>query len=282
MKEVQHGELNALVELDTKDEISIIGSNFNRMMQTINTLVEEVRHQNEMNSVAVNKQKEAEIRALEAQINPHFLYNTLDCINWMAIKKKEYDISRMLKSLAQILRYSINKSTEIVEITEEFEWMEQYMFLQQYRFNHSFEYSINIEQGLTSLKIHKLLIQPIIENSIIHGLSGLHAGGFISIHIKRDKDRFIIISVQDNGNGINREELEQLNRTLDITSRKEMNLRTDNGIGIQNVIDRARMYYGEEAKMILKSEISKGTTVELHLPLIGYKEDKNENSNSGG
>ena len=179
MKTAQDGELSVQVTLDNDDdELSVIAARFNKMISKINQLVEEVKR-------ATFKQKEAEIRALEAQINPHFLYNTLDSINWMAIKKEEHEISNMLKSLAQILRYSVDKSNSIVKLREEIKWLKQYLYLQQTRFNYSFECFMDVDESIMDCMVHKLLLQPFIENAVIHGFEGVKRRNFES----KDKRR---------------------------------------------------------------------------------------------
>lgn len=276
MKVVQQGELTALVKFETKDEITIISTNFNRMMGKINELVEKLKYQIELTCIAVNKQRKAEIMALEAQINPHFLYNTLDSINWMAIQKKEYEISGMLKSLAQILRYSINKSNEITVLSEELNWIEHYMFLQKYRFNNAFEYKINIDQNLLGFKIYKLLLQPLIENAIIHGFEETKKDGLLTINIFKESG-FLNITIEDNGKGIEKQKLEKLNDIL------KANTMTDDtvtlGIGILNVLERSRIYYGQNASIELISELGYGTKVNLKISLDNEIEVTNENNN---
>ncbi|WP_374121428.1 sensor histidine kinase [Paenibacillus sp. LHD-117] len=256
MKTVQEGELSIQVELEEQDEISIIALRFNKMMNRISLLLEEVKN-------VTFKQKEAEIRALEAQINPHFLYNTLDSINWMAIEKEEYDISKMLKSLAQILRYSISKSNKVVTIREELEWMKQYIYLQQNRFNYSFECNISVDEEVLSCEIYKLLFQPFIENTLIHGFEGYTSGGVINIIISSYKNKYIIIQVEDNGKGIDEQTLAAIcnNRTINVDYQ-------GTGIGIRNVFERLRMYYGEEASWQISSILKEGTWIKLTLPKL--------------
>ncbi len=254
MKTAQEGELSVRVELDDDgDEMSAIAARFNKMIFKINNLVQEVKN-------ATYKQKEAEIRALEAQINPHFLYNTLDAINWMAIEKDEHEISNMLKSLAQILRYSVNKSNSIVQLREEIEWLKQYIYLQQTRFNYSFECYMDVDDNILNYYIHKLLFQPFIENVIIHGFEGINQGGVLSISIN-DIDEHIQIIIKDNGKGIDAETVELLNSTYatEVTA-------NGSGLGVRNVFDRIKMYYGEAGSWHIESEPGKGTVIFLKIP----------------
>lgn len=253
MKAAQYGALDVQLEnYHTRDEISHIAINFNRMMNRINELMEATKE-------ATEKQKNAEIRALEAQINPHFLYNTLDSINWLAIEKEEHQISQMLKGLAQILRYSITDSNKMVAIKEELKWMERYIYLQQYRFRYSFRCEVDCPEEIKSYRVPKLLLQPIIENAIIHGFEGVKQGGLITITITQVNIDRIQIQIRDNGLGMD----EQKRNTL-----------FDNGanIGLANVRERLEIYYGYLAKFEITSKLGEGTTVLIELPITKDEE----------
>jgi two-component system sensor histidine kinase YesM len=265
MKNVQEGELSAQVRLDTKDEISLIASNFNKTMEKVNSLMDEVKYQMELACAASEKQKEAEIRSLEAQINPHFLYNTLDSINWMAIDKGENEISRMLKSLGKILRYSINRSNSIVRIGEEMEWLEQYLYLQKTRFNNSFDSEIDAETAVLDCQIHKLLLQPFIENSIVHGFKRTGSGGILKVTLRLSGEDSVFISIEDNGVGMSERMLRDLEDYLH--SEDDGSRFADRvGIGISNACRRIRMYYGSKGKVDIKGREGGGTAVYITVP----------------
>lgn len=255
IKEVQKGNLSVTVELDSKDELGQIASNFNDMTQKVSGLIEEV-------TVAIDRQKDAEIRALEAQINPHFLYNTLDSINWMAIEKEEYEISRMLRNLGVILRYSINKSNQMVTIEETCDWLDKYISLQQMRFNNSFEYQVSAGEEVKQINVYKLLFQPFIENSIIHGFKGMENGGLIHIDLflSEQKDKLHVV-IEDNGKGMDRVKVELFN------NRKEAVKDEGTSIGIHNAFARMDMYYGESADWNVSSIKGMGTVITLRIPI---------------
>lgn len=256
MKTAQQGTLNVQIADGNKDEMSLIAFSFNNMMNTIKELMVE-------SNLAVLKQKESEIRALEAQINPHFLYNTLDSINWLAIEKEEHQISEMLKSLAQILRYSIKDSNKMVSIAEELKWMKQYVFLQQYRFRSSFECNVEYDETVLGYRIHKLLLQPFIENAIIHGFAGVTEGGLLHLSVKLMDNDAIEIIVQDNGSGLDPDTLHMLVHS------KEHNISTKGtGMGIRNVLNRLDMYYGNQANYEISSQVGVGTKVRFVVPAI--------------
>lgn len=256
MKTAQQGTLTVQIEDETKDEMSLIAFSFNNMMNTINELLHESKQ-------AALKQKESEIRALEAQINPHFLYNTLDSINWLAIEKEEHQISEMLKGLAQILRYSIKDSNKMVTIGEELEWMKQYVFLQQYRFNSSFECVVDYDASLLRYRMHKLLLQPFIENAIIHGFAGMTHGGILNLCVKLNEGHSLEFSIQDNGSGLDPDTLKSL---TDFSYNTHS--RAGTGLGIRNVMERMSMYYGSKGNIEMTSQVGKGTTVRLIVPVI--------------
>ena len=195
MRTAQLGSLNVQVQGEPHDELSAIAFSFNKMMLKVNELMNETKWAGE-------KQKEAEVRALEAQINPHFLYNTLDSINWMAIEKEEYQISQMLKELAQILRYSVKDSNKWVSLREELKWMNSYVFLQQHRFRSSFRCEVECDERALDFRVHKLLFQPFIENAIIHGFVGLKSGGLLRIVVEILDEQSFAIPIEDNGAGM--------------------------------------------------------------------------------
>lgn len=256
MREVQKGNLNVVVPVTGKDEIAEISTTFNDMTVRIKQLIQEVQ-------VMMTRKKDAEIRALEAQINPHFLYNTLDSINWMAIEREEYDISRVLRNLGEILRYSVNKSNSITTVKAVGDWLEKYISLQQLRFEGVFSYQINIDKSLDKKKIYKLLLQPFIENAIIHGFRDMEAGGQLYVDITgSEADTVLNIIIEDNGCGIPQEQLKQYN---DVQSAIE-----DDGenIGLNNAFSRIYMYYEGRAFWHVNSVEGMGTVVTLKIPAL--------------
>jgi two-component system sensor histidine kinase YesM len=263
MKTAGGGELTVQVELDSEDEISTIAARFNKMILQINKLVDEVKEVSFKQKEAEVKALDAQIRALEAQINPHFLYNTLDSINWMAVESEEFEISRMLYSLSQILRYSISENNKLVKIREEMLWLERYIYLQQNRFSYSFNYQVDIDEDILDFKIYKLLFQPFVENSIIHGFAGLQAGGNIRISIKPFDENDICILIEDNGKGMGEDVVKLLSQA------REEGIRTEGkGLGVSNALNRMKLYYEGKVSWTIRSETGKGTSISLIIPKI--------------
>ena len=256
MQEVKNGNLDVVVPVPSFDEIGTIADNFNEMTVKVRELIREVTE-------AEENRKNAEIRALEAQINPHFLYNTLDSINWMAIEKEEYEISKMIRNLGVILRYSVNKSNQIVTIRELADWLEKYISLQQMRFNDAFSYRLNIEEETYTEKVYKLLLQPFVENAIIHGFKEMESGGLLQIDIMAaEHGQGIIIIIEDNGAGMPQEMLKCFNN-------KEEAIKDEGkSIGLHNAFSRMNMYYGEKASWNVSSIEGMGTVITLRLPSL--------------
>lgn len=222
---------------------------------------------------SVVRQKNAEIAALEAQINPHFLYNTLDTINWMAIDKDEYEISNMITTLARILRYGIADSNGVVKIRDEVEWLKQYIFLQQTKLKNSFDCHINVEPELMDLPIHKLLLQPFVENAILHGFEGVDRTCCMQMSMRRVED-FMEIEIKDNGCGIPDDIVREMNQGIFRKTEDK------NHIGMENAITRLHMYYGEKTKVKIQSRQGEGTLVRIRIPVTGGVEVY-ESSGSG-
>ena len=210
---------------------------------------------------AQDEQRHAEIKALEAQINPHFLYNTLDTINWMAIDKDEFDISNAINSLAQILRYAISKSEEMVPLRDEVEWLKKYIYLQQYRLKNKFVCKVEASPEIMDEKIHKLLLQPFVENAIIHGFSKNQEEYILDVAMSAFDDGIRIV-IKDNGCGIPKDALEKLMRGEKISDGNK------NHLGVRNAMTRLHMYYQSKEKVQIESSEGEGTTITLWVPRI--------------
>jgi len=267
MKTVQLGDMDVKVNTDTKNELFILNNTFNNMMDHINKLVLALNDEKDKVIKHKTREKDAEIKALEAQINPHFLYNTLDSINWMAIDKKEYEISSMLKNLAMILRYSIDKSNKTVTVKEEVEWLEKYLYVQSNRFTDKFKSSIQFDQDILDCRIKKLLLQPFVENSIIHGFDDETSDGLIMIKGKYEPDNKMKITIFDNGNGIDKETLDNIRAYWKLDLDESADDKSEH-IGLFNVLSRIKLYYKNECDFLIESENGKGTKVTLTIPCI--------------
>jgi two-component system sensor histidine kinase YesM len=252
MKKADKGDYDVQISMDGNDEFAAISYHFNDM-------INKIKKSNEQEREALLCEKNAEIKSLEAQINPHFLYNTLDAINWVAIEHEEFLISKMLTYLAAIMRYSIHRSNEIVTIDQEMLNLKNYIYLQQQRYNFSFQYMINFDETVKFCKIHKLLIQPLIENSIVHGFPGNTGNDEIMIQIRRKDDIYLEIQILDNGKGMTGELVDTFNHF----NYKEN--KSNSSIGVRNVITRVKLYYGEKGHVHMESN-EKSTKVTVLIP----------------
>lgn len=254
MKVVGEGELSTRVTVDAKMpvEVESIAKQFNKTLSKLELSIAKEKDANE-------KQRQAEIKALEAQINPHFLYNTLDTINWMAIDHDEYEISNAINALAQILRYGIDHSNGIVTVRDEIGWLKQYIFLQQTRLKNIFQSEIHVEPGLMDYPIHKMLLQPFVENAFIHGFKTMGEDYKLTISMMHEKE-YLVFCIKDNGIGMDASRVEEINKGIFREADDK------NHIGMENAIMRIKMYYGEGTKVEVKSTLNVGTEIIIYIP----------------
>lgn len=251
MKQVQRGNLNVQVQVKYNDEIGRLGSHFNRMIDRIQGLLQEVYETEK------SKQK-ADMLALQNQINPHFIYNTLESIRMLAELNDDDRVAELTYLLGLLLRYSITRSDETVTIEQELNHVRNYLQLLQIRFPDKLDFRIDVPHTFYHRSIIKLIFQPIVENAVFHGLEKQEKPGTISIaawNIGMDA----IFKISDNGIGMDEERLIQLNRSL--TDGK-----TDKfGIGLRNVNERIRLHYGDGSSLSVDSKLGEGTTVTLKI-----------------
>lgn len=263
MKSLDGSHLNERIPILQKNEIGDIERSYNEMLNQIQTLLEENRlqteHLLEMNNIACNE----ELKSLELQINPHFIFNTLDTINWTAIRDGSIEVSRQLNGLATILRYTVYNINHIVPLSDDIDWIHQYLHLQKIRFSHSFSYDIFADNNTLQLKIHKLLLQPFLENALIHGFDGITWPGYLRIDCNILCGKILRIQITDNGCGISPEKLEEIRRLFSDTG--ERNWTFSNSIGLSNIAWRTRKYY--KSRHIMVSSGHKCTCFKLFIPV---------------
>jgi len=258
MARVSEGDFRKMVSVETKDEIGDICSDFNIMAENINHLLNEKYRMRLL-------YRTSQLKALQAQINPHFLNNILQGIGTEALKINNKVIYNMIVALSEMLKYTIKSDGDIVTIADEIENVENYLFLQNFRFRERLNYTIDIPKSVYRLKIPKLVLQPIIENAVIHGLEpGIALPGLLIVK-SVESGGLLEISISDNGVGISEPELLKINSGL-------LDLKPDafditEGIGILNVFYRLRIVFGEKCAMSVESELNKGTRVNIHIPV---------------
>jgi len=252
MDRFKHGHLDTRVDLAMANEFGDLADDFNDMTVQIKRLITE------------NKEKEQakrkfELKSLQSQINPHFLYNTLDSIVWMAEAGMNEDVVKMTYSLSKLFRISINRGSEFVTMEQELEHIESYLAIQKLRYGDKLDYAISADQDLLSYRMIKIIVQPIVENAIYHGIKKIPGPGFIDIRVWTEGGN-IFISVEDNGVGMDQDTVEQL---LDKDGHGSL---SKGGIGVKNVDQRIKLYYGEPYGVTIESAEFEGTTVTLTLP----------------
>ena len=212
--------------------------------------------------------KEAELKALQAQINPHFLYNTLDSIQWLAVLRGAEDIQKTIQCLGQLLRHSLDRKSVIVNVAKELEQIRSYLFIQKMRYGDKLSYRINLEPGVLDFELPKLVLQPIVENAILHGVEPKVGNGSVSIEGWLAKGDQAIIDVADDGVGMGEEVLGRLNAILG----NEAEGGSAQHLGLANVHKRLQHYFGEEFGLAVSSRLGAGSTVRIRLPRMPRKE----------
>jgi two-component system sensor histidine kinase YesM len=233
------------------DEIGELNNSFNFMINKINTLIKEVYQER----IA---QRNAELEALQMQINPHFLYNTLDSINWMLINKGEHEISEIIISLGNLMRYSISKKNSFVPLEQEFKYILSYLRIQKNRLEERLKYEIDMQDSIKSFHVPKLILQPLVENAISHGIEPSNKGGTVRIKAC-ETEEFISIMVEDDGAGMDEDKLNQLRLSQNVDD-------SATSIGVRNVDRRIRLHYGDKYKLRIDSTYGIGTIITIMIP----------------
>lgn len=252
MREVEKGNFeNVLLDIQGGNEIDRLSANFN-MMTT------EIKHLMEQNVEDQRQKRKSELMALQAQINPHFLYNTLDSIIWMAEWGKNKEVVLMTSSLAKLLRQSISNQNELVKVEDEVEYTRSYLTIQKMRYKDKLEYDILVEPEILNYKVAKLILQPLVENAIYHGIKYKEGKGKVLIEgFLRDDE--LILRITDDGIGMTEEQMSHLFEKRETDTRR-------NSVGVRNVHDRIGLYYGKEYGLTFESAVGEGTKVEIHIP----------------
>lgn len=255
IKVVEQGNFDIQVKIERSDEIGELGKDFNIMVQKIKELLQLIIEEQQ------NKRK-SELKALQAQINPHFLYNTLDSVIWMAEDKQHQQVIEMVAALAKLFRISISGGREIISIGEEVEHVRQYLIIQKMRYKDKLDYEIRVPPELFPYRTVKIILQPLVENAIYHGIKHSSAKGEIIVD-GRLKDGKIELLVKDNGVGMSPEVLAKLK---EIPYGK--NFDKKGGVGIHNVDERIKLYFGKEYGIDFFSKEGEGTEVRIRLPAL--------------
>lgn len=256
MKKTEEGNFDVVFNSKYNDEIGELGNAFNNMVKEIKNLINLVQ-------IEGKKKRKAEISILHAQIKPHFMYNTLDTIQWMAQEHGAQDIVDIVGNLSNLLRIGLSAGEEIIKISQEIKHVESYLLIQKIRYEDKLNYEINIKEEILDFSVIKLILQPLVENAIYHGIKEKRGKGYIKINGEIQNER-IYFTIEDNGIGIKSEKLKEINEMLKgkITSSSVV------GYGIFNVNEKIKLTYGEGFGLEYHSIYGEGTTVVLWHPII--------------
>ena len=251
---MQKASSNLQIVADQSDieEINSLSYSFNQLIQKIDNLLKKIKEDAKL-------QRQSEIKVLQAQINPHFLYNTLDALNWKALQHQDTEMTTLIRSLCDFYRISLSNGDEFIPIKDEIKHVECYLKIQSIRFKNQFTYDLEVEPHLLSMYCLKILLQPLIENAITHGLRPLDYPGEIHIRIFT-QDNNIIMTVEDNGVGMSEQMLDEVKNGLSNQALHKY--------GLYNINQRIRLTYGETYGIHIQSQLNSGTKVTVTIPQI--------------
>ncbi|UUZ83955.1 sensor histidine kinase [Paenibacillus sp. P26] len=250
---MEQNRLDVRFQSKYEDEVAQVGLKFNRMLEEITSLIEDVKE-------AEHEKRKMEVKTLQAQIDPHFLYNTLNTIIWKSETSQNRDVTEMIVSLSLLFQLGLNGGNEMTTLGKEIDHVRQYLMLQQKCYEGLFDYTIELEdESLQDRPPLKIILQPLVENSILHGFEAMDGGGRIRITTRREGTN-LVLRVEDNGAGMDV-------RTVEADMRTEQALKK--GYALRNVYGRLRLYYGEGADIALASDPYVSTSVTLTIPLEG-------------
>lgn len=253
MKAIQNNQMDIRIQDNTFLETKRLSEGFNGMLDDINELLIKSYQQELM-------ERDIRLEALQAKISPHFLYNTLETINALLILDENYETSKLVSSLADLLRYSISNSNRNVTIEEELEYIQNYLYIHKVRFGEQFEYTIDMDETTRHCRLMKMLIQPLVENAVIHGIENKIGVGRIAIRVWASGTK-VKISITDNGVGMSQKKIQEV-----LAVDQSLAQQTERRIGIPNVLSRIKLHYGSSYGISIQSTVGQGTVVTITIP----------------
>lgn len=250
-----------------KDEIGELIISFNMMTSKINTLVNDVYKLQLKKKDLEIQRVQAELKFLQSQMDPHFLFNTLNAVMAICVKNNYTDLTEVIKNLAKIFRRLISWKDDLVTVREEISFTEMYLKIEKFRFLEKFDYKIEIDEKTLDMKVPKMSIQTLVENACKHGIQNSIDVGFIKIKVNQN-EQFLYIDIEDNGLGIENNKLKEIIENLELEDNSCEN------VGITNVYKRLHLYYGDEVEFDIKSEMNKGTTVHYGININKHPKEK--------
>lgn len=259
VNEIESGNLDAEVYIGGSYEIKHLGLSIREMASRIRKLMNDMIKEHEW-------KRKKEFDTLQSQINPHFLYNTLDIIVWMIENEKKSEAVKVVTALARFFRISLSGGRSVITVKNEIEHIRSYLTIQHMRFKNKFDYTIEVEKGTEELASLKLMLQPLVENAVYHGMEYMDGEGRVEIKVYLE-EKDLIFSVADNGLGMSEEKVRNL-----LSKEMSSGSKRGSGIGVKNVNERIKIYFGNRYGLEILSEPDEGTTIRIRLPAIPYTE----------
>ena len=259
VREIESGNLDVEIVPSGSYEVEHLGKSIKNMLGRIKVLMSDLVAEH-------NAKRKSEFDTLQSQINPHFLYNTLDIIVWMIENENSDKAVNIVTALAKFFRISLSKGKNIITVKDEVEHVRNYLMIQNMRFKNRFEYSIDVDEEVLSYSSLKLMLQPLVENAIYHGMEFMDGDGEIDVKVFKE-DNSLYFTITDNGLGMSEDMVETLLSKDFVPSKK------GSGIGVKNVNERIKLYFGSEYGLKVESEPDEGTKITIHLPAVVYGEN---------
>ncbi len=253
MRTVEQGDFDVTADISRNDEIGDLARDFNIMIARIKELVRR-------NAEEQEEKRKSELMALQNQITPHFLYNTLDSVIWMAEAKQHELVVGMVSALARLLRLSISRGEELVSIRDEIDHIGNYLTIQKMRYRDKLDYAIEVDGEILGLYVPKIILQPLVENAIYHGIKNRQDGGRVTV-AGSISDGSVILAVRDDGIGMSSDQIDGILKSKTSVRRRRR-------VGVRNVHERIQLYFGSRYGLRFFSEPDRGTVVEIHLPVV--------------
>ncbi|NOU65434.1 HAMP domain-containing protein [Paenibacillus sp. LMG 31461] len=268
MKKIGKRDVGFRVKVRSTNEVGVLAYDINSMIDKMEEMTSNIFHTQASLYESELSKKQAEFSALQSQINPHFLYNTLNCISSIGLEYGSKEIALITSSMSKIFRYSIKKD-DLVMISEEIQCIQAYLKIISIRYENKFDMEINVDEKMLEMKTPKMILQPIVENSVYHGLESMDAGGTLRVSGHLDANGDVCFQIWDSGKGIGKDELESLKAKLNMAfSERVENSFVGNSIGISNINNRIQLLFGEGYGVGIESEIGYGTTVIVKIPCM--------------
>jgi len=255
------GDFDTTLKIDGNDEIGLLARQFNSMVRSIHELMQEVQVSNNQNILLEQKQNDIRFKMLASQINPHFLFNALEAIRMEAHMNGQTEIARVVRLLGKMMRSNLEVGKSKIPLKQELEMVRCYLEIQQFRYEERLRYEFTVDPATESLYMPPLIIQPLVENAVIHGLDNKTEGAFVTVDIQKIEGH-AHFTIRDNGVGISPERLADVRITLETLEERE-----GDRIGLRNVHDRLKLSYGEEYGLVIESPAGEGTAISFRIPM---------------